>query len=205
MGKKKQQAGTPALRALDAAGVPHQVREYEHDPRSPLGFGQEAAAVLGVEPDRVFKTLVASVDGALTVAVVPVTGQLDLKALATAAGGKRAVMAEPAAAERATGYVVGGISPLGQRTAPAHRRRRQRPRLRHGAGQRRPAGPRRRARPGRPRRADRGHGRRGGSHVTAPGPRVPEPDVARHLTAVDPAALHSATVTAADLAGAALP
>ena len=117
MGKKKQQAGTPALRALDAAGVPHQVHEYQHDPRSPLGFGQEAAAVLGVEPGRVFKTLVASVDGALTVAVVPVTGQLDLKALATAAGGKRAVMAEPAAAERATGYVVGGISPLGQRTA----------------------------------------------------------------------------------------
>ncbi|KAE8764591.1 Cys-tRNA(Pro) deacylase [Georgenia thermotolerans] len=116
MVRKKQPAGTPALRALETAGVPHEVRAYEHDPRSPLGFGAEAAAVLGVEPARVFKTLVASVDGALTVAVVPVTGQLDLKALATAAGGKRAVMAEPAAAERATGYVVGGISPLGQRT-----------------------------------------------------------------------------------------
>ncbi|MGW1142980.1 aminoacyl-tRNA deacylase, partial [Streptomyces zhihengii] len=73
------------------------------------------AEALGVPPARVFKTLVADVDGALTVAVVPVAGQLDLKALASAVGGKRAVMADPAAAERTTGYVRGGISPLGQR------------------------------------------------------------------------------------------
>jgi Cys-tRNA(Pro)/Cys-tRNA(Cys) deacylase len=75
----------------------------------------EAAAALGVDPHQVFKTLVVDLDGALTVAVVPVDAHLDLKALATAAGGKKAVMADPAAAERATGYVVGGISPLGQR------------------------------------------------------------------------------------------
>ncbi|WP_107430988.1 Cys-tRNA(Pro) deacylase, partial [Streptomyces alboverticillatus] len=78
-------------------------------------FGEEAARALGVEPGRVFKTLVADVDGALTVAVVPVSGSLDLKALAAAVGGKRAAMADPAAAERVTGYVRGGISPLGQR------------------------------------------------------------------------------------------
>jgi Cys-tRNA(Pro)/Cys-tRNA(Cys) deacylase len=78
-------------------------------------FGAEAAAALGVEVERVFKTLVADVDGRLWVAVVPVSAQLDLKALAAAAGGKRAELAEPGAAERATGYVVGGISPLGQR------------------------------------------------------------------------------------------
>ncbi|MFH5823966.1 Cys-tRNA(Pro) deacylase [Georgenia sp. AZ-5] len=116
MAKKKAPAGTPALRVLVQAGVAHVVREYEHDPRSALGFGEEAAAVLGVDPARVLKTLVVSVDGALTVAVVPVPGRLDLKALAATAGGKRAEMAEPAAAERATGYVVGGISPLGQRS-----------------------------------------------------------------------------------------
>jgi Cys-tRNA(Pro)/Cys-tRNA(Cys) deacylase len=109
-------AGTPALVALAAAGVPHVARTYEHDPASDLGYGLEAAHVLGVPPEQVFKTLVADVDGALTVAVVPVTGRLDLKALATAVAGKRATMADPHAAERATGYVVGGISPLGQRT-----------------------------------------------------------------------------------------
>ena len=80
-------------------------------------FGEEAAAALGVDVARVFKTLVADVDGRLWVAVVPVPAQLDLKRLAAAAGGKRAVLADPAAAERATGYVVGGISPLGQRKA----------------------------------------------------------------------------------------
>ncbi|WP_282946274.1 Cys-tRNA(Pro) deacylase [Cellulomonas endometrii] len=113
---KQSPSGTPALAALAAAGVPHTAHPYEHDPRSTVGYGLEAAEVLGVEPERVFKTLMASVDGELTVAVVPVTGKLDLKALAQAAGGKKAVMADPAAAERATGYVVGGISPLGQRT-----------------------------------------------------------------------------------------
>jgi Cys-tRNA(Pro)/Cys-tRNA(Cys) deacylase len=113
---KHSTAGTPALAALAAAGVPHTAHAYDHDPRSTVGYGLEAAEVLGVEPERVFKTLMTSVDGALTVAVVPVTGKLDLKALAQAAGGKKAVMADPAAAERATGYVVGGISPLGQKT-----------------------------------------------------------------------------------------
>lgn len=107
--------GTPALVALDAAGIAHTVHPYDHDPASGLGYGLEAAEVLGVDPERVFKTLVTAVDGTLTVAVVPVTGQLDLKALAHAVGGKKATMAEHAAAERATGYVVGGISPLGQR------------------------------------------------------------------------------------------
>jgi Cys-tRNA(Pro)/Cys-tRNA(Cys) deacylase len=108
-------AGTPALLALAAAGVPHTVHAYEHDPASTLGYGLEAAHLLGVPPEQVFKTLMTSVDGRLVVAVVPVTGLLDLKALAQAAGGKRAEMAAPAVAERATGYVVGGISPLGQR------------------------------------------------------------------------------------------
>jgi Cys-tRNA(Pro)/Cys-tRNA(Cys) deacylase len=79
-------------------------------------FGREAADALGVEPDRVFKTLLADVDGRLVVGIVPVTGKLDLKALAAAVGGKKAVMADPAAAERRTGYIVGGISPIGQKT-----------------------------------------------------------------------------------------
>lgn len=108
--------GTPALVALASAGVAHTAHAYEHDPASTLGYGLEAAAALGVEPERVFKTLLTTVDGRLVVAVVPVTTTLDLKALAAAAGGKKAAMAERAAAERATGYVVGGISPLGQKT-----------------------------------------------------------------------------------------
>ncbi|CAL9410553.1 Cys-tRNA(Pro) deacylase [Streptomyces cellulosae] len=112
--KKQQSNGTPATVALTAAGVPFTVHSYDHDPSHP-SYGEEAAEAMGVSPDRVFKTLVADVDGALTVAVVPVAGQLDLKALASAAGGKRASMADPALAERTTGYVRGGISPLGQR------------------------------------------------------------------------------------------
>lgn len=110
-------AATPATTALARAGVEHAVHPYAHDPAVAAadGFGLEAAAALGVPPERVLKTLVADVDGHLVVAVVPVTGRLDLKALAAALGGKRAAMAEPAAAERATGCVVGGISPLGQR------------------------------------------------------------------------------------------
>ncbi|MFD6532235.1 Cys-tRNA(Pro) deacylase [Streptomyces sp. NPDC060184] len=111
---KKQQGGTPATVALTAAGAAFTVHAYEHDPAAP-SYGEEAAEALGVSPDRVFKTLVADVDGELTVAVVPVAGSLDLKALASAVGGKRAAMADPAAAERTTGYVRGGISPLGQR------------------------------------------------------------------------------------------
>jgi Cys-tRNA(Pro)/Cys-tRNA(Cys) deacylase len=93
------------------------VHAFEHGPPSRGGtsFGLQAAEALGAAPQRVFKTLVAVVDGALTVAVVPVDAQLDLKALAASAGGKHAAMAEAAQAERATGYVVGGISPLGQR------------------------------------------------------------------------------------------
>ncbi len=113
--RRRTAAGTPALRVLAEAGVAHEVLAYEHDPRA-AEYGKEAAEALGVDPARVLKTLVAAVDGTLTVAVVPVAGRLDLKALATAVGGKRADLAEPGAAERATGYVVGGISPLGQRT-----------------------------------------------------------------------------------------
>ncbi|MFJ3583921.1 Cys-tRNA(Pro) deacylase [Streptomyces sp. NPDC090127] len=112
--QKKQAGGTPATVALTTAGVPYTLHAYDHDPASP-SYGEEAAEALGVSPDRVFKTLVADVDGELTVAVVPVAGQLDLKALASAVGGKRATMADPTLAERTTGYVRGGISPLGQR------------------------------------------------------------------------------------------
>ncbi|MFE0103871.1 Cys-tRNA(Pro) deacylase [Streptomyces sp. NPDC059009] len=112
--KNQQSGGTPATVALTAAGIAYTVHAYEHDPAHP-SYGEEAAEAMGVSPDRVFKTLVAEVDGELTVAVVPVAGSLDLKALAAAVSGKRAVMADPAAAERTTGYVRGGISPLGQR------------------------------------------------------------------------------------------
>jgi Cys-tRNA(Pro)/Cys-tRNA(Cys) deacylase len=87
-----------------------------HDP-SVTSFGLEAADALGIEPDRVFKTLLADTDGDLVVGIVPVTGMLDLKALAAAVGAKKAVMADPATAERKTGYVVGGISPIGQKIA----------------------------------------------------------------------------------------
>ncbi|MFJ2512270.1 Cys-tRNA(Pro) deacylase [Streptomyces griseoviridis] len=114
--KKQPSGSTPATVALTSAGVPYTLHAYEHDPAHP-SYGEEAAEAMGVSPDRVFKTLVADVDGALTVAVVPVAGQLDLKALAAAVGGKRAAMADPALAERTTGYVRGGISPLGQRRA----------------------------------------------------------------------------------------
>ncbi|MCZ7587684.1 MAG: Cys-tRNA(Pro) deacylase [Gaiella sp.] len=101
--------GTRAIAAATRAGVEFAVHEYEHDPRT-KSYGLEAVERLGLDPARVFKTLVADVDGALTVAVVPIDAQLDLRAL-----GKRARMADPKAAERATGYVAGGISPLGQR------------------------------------------------------------------------------------------
>lgn len=116
---RKHAAGgaTPAVHALIAAGIPHTLHPYEHDPASDLSYGLEAAAALGVDADQVFKTLCAYVDGALSVGIVPVSGMLDLKALAHALGGKKAEMAPPADAERATGYVVGGISPIGQRKA----------------------------------------------------------------------------------------
>lgn len=100
---------TAATRAAKAAGIAFRVHEYPHDPRAP-SYGLEAVAQLGVDPARVLKTLVADAGGTLTVCVLPVDCRLDLGAL-----GKRSRMAEPAAAERATGYVVGGISPLGQR------------------------------------------------------------------------------------------
>lgn len=114
MAKKKRAGGTPATVALTAADIDFTAHAYEHDPRA-ASYGLEAAEALGVPPERVFKTLLAQVDGRLAVAVVPVVGQLDLKALARALGGSKAVMADPAAAERATGYVVGGISPVGQK------------------------------------------------------------------------------------------
>ena len=111
---RRPSVGTPATVALERAGVTFTVHAYDHDPRS-TSYGLEAADALGLDPDRVFKTLLADVDGELVVAVVPVSGQLDLKALAAVLGGKRAAMADPAVAERTTGYVVGGISPIGQR------------------------------------------------------------------------------------------
>ena len=105
---------TPAVVALDRARLAYSLHTYEHDPASP-SFGDEAAEALGVESARVFKTLVTSVGVDLIVGVVPVNSTLDLKALAKAVGAKRADMADPTDAERATGYVVGGISPIGQR------------------------------------------------------------------------------------------
>jgi Cys-tRNA(Pro)/Cys-tRNA(Cys) deacylase len=106
--------GTTATVALERARIPFTVHEYPHDPRHE-SYGQEAAQALGVPAERIFKTLIAAVDGALVAGVVPVGGQLDLKALAAAAGGKKAAMADVTAAERATGYVAGGISPVGLR------------------------------------------------------------------------------------------
>jgi Cys-tRNA(Pro)/Cys-tRNA(Cys) deacylase len=106
--------GTRATEQLAKRGVAHTVHRYTHDPRHP-SYGQEASDALGVPAERVFKTLVADVDGQLTVAVVPVAGSLDLKALAAAVGGKKAAMADPADAERATGYVTGGITSIGLR------------------------------------------------------------------------------------------
>jgi Cys-tRNA(Pro)/Cys-tRNA(Cys) deacylase len=108
-------SGTPATVALTAAGIPFTEHAYTHDPAN-TNYGLEAASALGLDPDRVFKTLLAEIDGELIVAIVPVTGKVDLKRLAAAAGGKRAAMADPAVAERRTGYVVGGISPIGQKT-----------------------------------------------------------------------------------------
>ena len=107
--------GTPATALLTRLNVGFTTHPYQVDPDAP-SYGQAAAAALGVPPGQVFKTLVATVDGRLVVGVVPVSGALDLKALAAAVGGKRAAMAEPAQAQRATGYVTGGISPFGQRS-----------------------------------------------------------------------------------------
>lgn len=112
----RRPTGTPALVLLQRSGVEHTVHAYEHDPAAE-SFGMEAADALGLDPATVFKTLLAEVDGSPVVAIVPVTGQLDLKGLAAAREGKRARMMEVSAAERLTGYVAGGISPLGQRKA----------------------------------------------------------------------------------------
>jgi Cys-tRNA(Pro)/Cys-tRNA(Cys) deacylase len=115
--------GTPATQALERARVPFVVHEYDGDEaaadrdvhRGRASYGLEAAAALGADPARVHKTLIASIDGRLVAAIVPVDRELDLKALAAAVDGRKATLAEPSEAERATGYVVGGISPLGQR------------------------------------------------------------------------------------------
>lgn len=118
--KQKSAGGTPATVALTAAGIDFTLHPYEHDPRA-TSYGLEAAEALGLDPARVFKTLMAELDPstgsgrALVVGIVPVSGQLDLKALARALGGSKTAMAEVAAAERATGYVAGGISPVGQK------------------------------------------------------------------------------------------
>ena len=106
---------TPAIDLLKKARAEHRVHSYPHDPKAP-SYGLEAAEKLGLPAERVFKTLLAASEkGELLVAVVPVAGSLDLKALAQAAGVKKAEMADPAAAQRATGYLLGGISPLGQK------------------------------------------------------------------------------------------
>mgnify|MGYP001061991662 CR=1 FL=1 len=114
--KPAHTASTPALHALERAGIEHEVLEYEHDERSGLGFGEEAAEKLGLDATVVFKTLMVVLpDDSLAAAVVPVAGTLDLRALASALGVKKVTMAEPALAQRRTGYVLGGISPMGQR------------------------------------------------------------------------------------------
>jgi len=106
--------GTRATEVLASLGIGHTVHRYTHDPRHP-SYGAEASEALGVPPDRVFKTLIADVDGQLTAGVVPVSGSLDLKALAAAVGGKKAAMADAGQAEKASGYVTGGIAPVGLR------------------------------------------------------------------------------------------
>ena len=113
---RRHAGATPATLALTAAGVAFTLHEYDHDPRAE-SYGLEAAAALGLDPERVLKTLMAKVDGRLVVAVVPVAGRLDLKALARAVGASKATMADVRHAERATGYVAGGISPFGQKRA----------------------------------------------------------------------------------------
>ena len=107
---------TPATAALAAAGIQFTEHAYDHDPAN-RRFGDEAAIALGVDSAQVFKTLMVDVDGSLVVAIVPVGGKLDLGALAAAVHGKRAVLADPVVAQRKTGYLVGGISPIGQKTS----------------------------------------------------------------------------------------
>lgn len=113
---RRQAPGTPATVALTRAGIAFTPHTFDHDAAA-TSYGAEAAAALGLDQARVFKTLCAVLDGALVVGIVPVSGRLDLKALAAALGGKKADMAPPADVERATGYVIGGISPIGQKRA----------------------------------------------------------------------------------------
>jgi Cys-tRNA(Pro)/Cys-tRNA(Cys) deacylase len=112
--RREAGTGTPATTALTRAGVPFELHPYQHDPGT-ASYGLEAAQALSVPPGHVFKTLLVETDGRLAVGIVPVDRQLDLKAVAAALGWKKAAMADPAAAERSTGYVVGGISPIGQK------------------------------------------------------------------------------------------
>lgn len=117
---RRSTVGTPATAVLAKAGVTFTAHEYEHDPRA-SSYGLEAAERLGLDPHAVFKTLLADVDDRTVVAIVPVTGSLDLKALAQVAGGRKATLADPVKAQRLTGYVLGGISPVGQRrTLPTY-------------------------------------------------------------------------------------
>ena len=106
---------TPGINAAKKAGIPYTLHEYEHDPSSE-SYGMEAAEKLGLPSERVFKTLVVALDNKeLTVGIIPVDALLSMKLVAKAAGAKKAVMAQPADVERATGYVLGGVSPLGQK------------------------------------------------------------------------------------------
>ena len=108
-------SGTRATALLAKSGIQYTLHPYDHDPRA-QAFGDEAAAALGVDPHRIFKTLIVVVDGKPACGVVPVAGRLDVKALAAALGGKRGELADPAAAARITGYVVGGISSIAQKS-----------------------------------------------------------------------------------------
>lgn len=113
--KSSHQSGTPALQILDAAGVDYQLVEYEHSDVMDHGYALDTVEVLGLDPATVFKTLLAEVDGKPAVGIVPADSRLGLKALAKAVGGKNAQMMDPSKAEKLTGYVTGGISPLGQK------------------------------------------------------------------------------------------
>lgn len=117
-GRHRGDAGptTPATMTLDRAGIRYERHPYHHDPAAPA-FGPEAAEALGVPPERVFKTIVVDTGTGLGVGIVPVSGRLDLKAMAAALGHKSCTLAEVAVAERSSGYVVGGISPIGQKRA----------------------------------------------------------------------------------------
>ena len=147
----REASGTPATVALTAAGIAFTQHTYEHDPAA-RSFGLEAAEVLGLPPEQVLKTLVVDTGAGLAVAVVPVAGSLDLKAMAAALGTKKVEMADPAAAQRSSGYVLGGISPIGQKRPLPDRRRRERRAVRRRLRLGRPTRPRPRPLPRRPRR-----------------------------------------------------